>query len=117
MKDKTDVNLKVPPVPPPVEHGTQKTPDGPVGLREDEPLMTGEIDKLILQDHLPLKALIETLKNVSLSRAEKSIALENFVFHLTNHAQAEQETLYVQMREFKALRRESFAGLAEHQIA
>lgn len=76
-----------------------------------------DIVALILKDHEPLKALIETLKSSELEKSDKETALEEFIFLLTTHAKAEEKSLYVQMKEYEELRVESFEGDTEHAIA
>lgn len=106
----------------PAVSAAQKTPDGPAGLKgaENKNLAAedqGDIISLILRDHRPLKKLIETLKDDELEKAGKEAALEEFALKLTSHAKAEEQTLYVQMKEYKELRVESFEGDTEHAIA
>ncbi len=78
---------------------------------------TEDIIKLILRDHVPLKKLIETLKDGEIERSEKEGAFEQFVPLLVAHAKAEEKSLYVQMKKVKDLRVESFEGDTEHAIA
>lgn len=76
-----------------------------------------DIIELILNDHVPLKALIETLKDDKLKRRAKEGPFEEFVFLLTGHAKAEEKTLYVAMKNFESLKVQSFEGDTEHGIA
>ena len=76
-----------------------------------------DIIELILKDHVPLKELIQTLKDPELKRSEKEAPLEDFVTQLISHAKSEEKTLYVEMKEHKELRVESFEGDTEHAIA
>lgn len=82
----------------------------PTDARED-------IIELILQDHKPLKALIKTLKDGDIPRSEKEGLYEEFVPLLMTHAKAEEKSLYMQMKEFDELRKESIEGDTEHAIA
>ncbi|RYZ64307.1 MAG: hemerythrin domain-containing protein, partial [Proteobacteria bacterium] len=76
-----------------------------------------DIIELILTDHIPLKALIETLKDDDLDRAAKAQPFEEFAYLLTCHAKAEEETMYVAMKNVKNLIVPSFEGDTEHGIA
>lgn len=76
-----------------------------------------DVIELILRDHGPLKELIKTLKDADLERGLKEGPLEEFVSLLIRHAKAEEQSLYVQMKEIKALRAESFEGDTEHALA
>ncbi len=78
----------------------------------------GDIIRLILKDHLPLKKLIETLKDSDAKLSEKKTAHEKFVPLLLTHAKAEEESLYVHMKEEDAeLRAQGFEGDTEHALA
>ena len=78
----------------------------------------GDIIQLILKDHMPIKKLIEVLKNPEVKRSEKKVAFEKFVPTLLTHAKSEEESLYVHMKEeSKELRAEGFEGNTEHAIA
>lgn len=87
------------------------------GLRNDANDEGYDIIELILQDHLPLKDLIETLKDSDLDRKDKAEALEEFAYLLTCHAKSEEQVLYVAMKNFDELKVESFEGDTEHAIA
>ena len=76
-----------------------------------------DIVELILNDHTPLKLLIETLKNIEIERPEKAEPLEEFVFLLRGHAKAEEKSLYAAMKSFAPLKIQSFEGDTEHAIA
>lgn len=76
-----------------------------------------DINELILRDHKPLKALIETLKDSDLEREDKEDSFEDFVVLLTGHAKAEEQSLYVAMKEIDELKSESYEGDTEHAIA
>lgn len=76
-----------------------------------------DIIDLILRDHTPIKDLIEILKDPDSDKDQKQGAYEEFSELLIAHAKAEEQSLYVQMKEFEDLRMESFEGDAEHTIA
>ncbi len=98
-----------------------KKPAEPMGKesRRDKNLNAEAEDviDLILSDHEPLKELIQTLKDGEIERSEKEGSFEEFVPLLVAHAKAEEQSLYVQMKEVKKLRMESFEGDTEHGIA
>ena len=76
-----------------------------------------DVIELILRDHIPLKKLIETLKDDQIGRSQKEAPLEQFIPLLVSHAKAEEKSLYVQMKKIKSLRVGSFEGDTEHEIA
>ena len=76
-----------------------------------------DIVKLILEDHKPLKRLIETLKDTEESFAKRQAAFEEFGARLIAHAKPEEQALYVYMKEGNELRTEGFEGDVEHMIA
>lgn len=80
----------------------------------------GDITSLILRDHEPLKKLISTLKDSEVAISKKRPAYKEFRQALTVHAKAEEESLYVHMKEEDEgadLRVEGFEGDTEHTIA
>ena len=80
----------------------------------------GDITSLILRDHMPIKKLILTLKDSKVEISRKQPAYEEFKRALTIHAQAEEESLYVHMKEEDEgddLRVEGYEGDTEHAIA
>ncbi len=83
----------------------------------DAILASDDVIDLILEDHKPLKKLLETLKDDSLERSEREASLEEFVPLLLQHAKAEQESLYVKMKGYEHLRMRAFAGETEHALA
>ena len=101
----------------PARSRASRVGDSPLGARVAGEGMEGDIIELILDDHKPLKSMIQTLKDEELDRAGKAGVLEEFVPLLTVHAKAEEQTLYSQMKEFPDLRMESFEGDTEHAIA
>ena len=81
---------------------------------------SNDIISLIMIDHEPLKKLIMTLKDSKVEITKKRPAYREFKRALTVHARAEEESLYVHMKEEdegEDLRVESFEGDAEHAIA
>ncbi len=78
---------------------------------------TNEITSLILQDHKPIKELLLILKDPKISFAKKRPAFEEFERVLTNHAKAEEESLYVHLKQEDELCIEGIEGETEHAIA
>ncbi len=76
-----------------------------------------DIIQIILQDHKPLKELIETLKDDETEFAEKKPVFEEFAPLLLSHAEPEEQSLYKHMKEEVELRAEGFEGQTEHAIA
>ncbi len=76
-----------------------------------------DIIDLILQDHKPIKELIEILKDSNVEFSEKQTTFQEFMPLLKNHAEPEQETLYVRMKDENKLREEAFEGDVEHALA
>ncbi len=76
-----------------------------------------DIVDLILEDHKPLKELIEVMKDTDNSLAERKSAYEEFAPLLAKHAKPEEQILYVHMKRDKRLRTEGFEGDVEHVLA
>ncbi len=76
-----------------------------------------DIVELILQDHKPIKELLQVLKGSDVEFAEKRSTFEEFMPMLKNHAEPEQETLYVRMKDENELREDAFEGDVEHALA
>ncbi len=79
-----------------------------------------DITSLILKDHAPLKKLILTLKDPKVEIMKKRPAYIEFKRALTAHAKAEEESLYIHMKEEAEgddLRIEGYEGDTEHAIA
>ncbi len=76
-----------------------------------------DIIELILTDHIPLKSLIETLKDDETKRAAKEGPFEEFAFLLLGHAKSEEQSLYVAMKEYTDLKMPGYEGDTEHAIA
>ena len=76
-----------------------------------------DIVELILADHGPLKALIETLKSEDASLDEKKEAFESFAPLLVAHAKPEEQSLYVSMKENEETKTEGIEGDIEHELA
>lgn len=78
---------------------------------------TNDITSLILRDHQPLKKLIMTLKNAEIGIEKKRPLYNEFEQLLSQHAKAEEESLYVHMKEEDDLCLEGLEGDTEHAIA
>ncbi len=75
-----------------------------------------DIVDLIIEDHKPLKELIEVLKSDA-ELEEKFFAFEEFAPLLVMHSKPEEQTVYVDMKLDDATREEGFEGDVEHQLA
>jgi len=78
---------------------------------------SSDIASLILRDHKPIKELILILKDPKASIAKKRPAFSKFERTLTAHAKAEEESLYVHLKQKDHLRVEGLEGDTEHAIA
>ncbi|PIT99273.1 MAG: hypothetical protein COT74_09705 [Bdellovibrionales bacterium CG10_big_fil_rev_8_21_14_0_10_45_34] len=78
---------------------------------------SGDIATLILRDHKPIKELISILKDSDTSFKKKYPAFAEFEGTLTSHAKAEEESLYVHLKEVDDLRINALEGDTEHAIA
>jgi hypothetical protein len=76
-----------------------------------------DIVSIILEDHQPLKELIEVMKDSETSHEERSAAFEEFAPILIAHAKPEEEVLYTYMKKEKELREHGFEGVVEHMLA
>ncbi len=77
-----------------------------------------DIVEFILEDHKPLKQLIEVMKDTEKhSLEERFSAFEEFAPTLIAHAKPEEETLYNYMKKVDDLREHGFEGEAEHVLA
>jgi hypothetical protein len=76
-----------------------------------------DIAELILRDHKPIKKLIPILKDSKGSVAKKQAAFAEFERILSAHAQAEQESLYAELKNVEDLKSEGIEGDTEHAIA
>lgn len=94
---------------------TRKTFKGNKKLKVDS--KSNEITALILKDHKPIKELLLILKDPEISIAKKRPAFEEFEKVLTNHAKAEEESLYVHLKQTNELCVEGIEGDTEHEIA
>ena len=77
----------------------------------------GDIIKLIMDDHKPLKKLIKTLKDWESELADRKEAFEEFSLLLTTHANAEKEALYKILERNEDLAKEGYEGEVEHSLA
>lgn len=80
-------------------------------------LAEGDIVNIILEDHKPLKKLIEVMKDSDRTADERFRAFKEFAPTLVAHAKPEEEILYTYMKKEDQLREEGFEGDVEHQIA
>lgn len=78
---------------------------------------SGDIVKLILEDHKALKEMIETLKDEEADTDEKMAVFDEFAPTLVAHAKPEEQTLYKAMKENDELRSQGFEGEVEHTLA
>jgi len=76
-----------------------------------------DIIQLILNDHLPLKALIEVMKDDEAEYPEKLAAFEEFAPTLVAHAKPEEKTWYVDMKKDDEMVVEGLEGDVEHGLA
>ncbi len=76
-----------------------------------------DIIRLILEDHKPLKQLIEIMKDSEKNVLERAAAFEEFAPLLLLHAKPEEESLYVYMKDHQELREDGYEGETEHSIA
>ncbi len=76
-----------------------------------------DIVNIILEDHKPLKELIEVMKDSEKSHEERFAAFEDFAPTLIAHAKPEEETLYAYMKTDKELKEEGCEGEVEHMLA
>lgn len=76
-----------------------------------------DIASLILRDHEEIKRLILVLKSSKVDISKKRNAYKEFEGILSNHAKAEQESLYVHMKNEDELRIEGLEGDIEHALA
>jgi len=78
---------------------------------------TDDIISLILRDHEPIKKLIKSLSDIEIEIEKKRPLFLQFEKVLTQHAKAEEESLYVHMKEEDDLCIEGLEGDTEHAIA
>ncbi len=76
-----------------------------------------DVIELILNDHKPLKKLIEVLKDTDNDISERRAAFEEFCPLLLTHAKPEEQVVYVFMKNEDELRSEGFEGDVEHGLA
>ncbi len=77
-----------------------------------------DIVDIIVEDHKPLKSLIKILKDSDeRSLDDRLKAFDEFAELLTLHAAAEEQILYMHMKESEDLRRDAFEGEVEHALA
>lgn len=76
-----------------------------------------DIIEVLMEDHKPLKTLIEIMKDSELKFKERRAAFEEFAPILVAHAKPEEEVLYGAMKKQEALREKAFEGDVEHGLA
>lgn len=80
-------------------------------------MASGDIIKLILADHKPLKQLLKVLKSENKALGERQKAFQEFSKLLICHAQPEEQSLYSAMKDMERLRAEGYEGDVEHGLA
>ena len=75
------------------------------------------VSALILADHKEIKELIGVLKDPEVTFAKKKPAYKKFERALSSHSKAEEESLYVSLKEVEDLRMDGLEGETEHAIA
>lgn len=76
-----------------------------------------DIISIILKDHVPLKKLIDNLKDTHFERSKKEAWLEKLITTLTGYAKSEQRSPYITMKEYDALNLESYPVDTEYAMA
>lgn len=76
-----------------------------------------DIIDIILEDHKPLKRLLQIMKNDDKDADIRQGAFEEFAPLLVNHAKPEERALYEFMKKNEELRGEAFEGDTEHGLA
>lgn len=78
---------------------------------------TGDIVRLILQDHKPLKKFIELMKDTGAEFSKRKNAFEEFAQLLKAHSTAEEQALYSFMEEKPKLLGEALEAEVQHNLA
>lgn len=78
---------------------------------------SGDIANLILADHKPIKSFLAVLKASDVGLAKKRTAYAKFQDVLSRHAKAEEQSLYIHLKQLEDLRTEGFEGDTEHAVA
>ncbi len=76
-----------------------------------------DIVEIILEDHKPLKELVEFMKNSKNELSERKAAFEEFAPTLIAHAKPEEQVLYPFLKNHEELREDGFEGEVEHMLA
>jgi hemerythrin-like domain-containing protein len=71
----------------------------------------------ILEDHRPLKELIEVMKDLDLKFEDRQKAFADFAPLLVTHAKAEEQSLYKYLKQVAELKTDGYEGQTEHNIA
>ncbi len=81
------------------------------------PMLTeGDIIQMIIEDHKPLKELIQIMKS-DRALEERVAAFDDFATQLVLHAKPEELVLYKDMKSKKDLRELAIEGDVEHSLA
>ncbi len=75
------------------------------------------IKSTILKDHVPLKKLLDNLKDTRSKRAEKEAWLKEFVTMLMGHGKAEELRPCTTMKKYDMLKLEFYQDDSEHALA
>ncbi len=76
-----------------------------------------DVIALLKADHKPLKKLIKVMKDTEQSLADRQEAFDQFYPLLTQHAKAEEKSLYVFLKEEIDMEEEGLEGDVEHDLA
>lgn len=76
-----------------------------------------EIIQMLVDDHKPLKRLIDKMKDSEASMSVRRSAFNEFVPLLTIHARSEENSLYNFEKSEIDMREEAFEGYVEHLVA
>lgn len=117
MKKKAQSTKESQPLNPNKEFETRAKP-GKAPRASDANRDSGQdINQLILKDHRPIKSILQNLKDTDIIRSQKEDQYEEFVSLLMGHAKAEEQSLYLSIREYEDLKIDSYHGDSEHGIA
>lgn len=96
---------------------TQNKEAGKQSGKQKMQMKDADLVNIILEDHKPLKELVEVMKDSEVSAEERFNAFQEFAPILISHSKPEEDVLYTFMKKNKELREEGFEGEVEHQIA
>lgn len=94
-------------------------PRGTTEISRSTQTKTSDLDivNMIMEDHKPLKELIEVMKDTERDLDERADAFAEFAPMLIAHAKPEEQVLYNTMKQAAELREEGFEGDVEHSLA